>query len=194
LGVSQQRAIKDIAIFLFSTGARWGEMRDVRWSDINFKKREIGIGTLKQRNGVPTRFVGMPDELFAVLKRRWSVVADDRTAKDKWVFPGAKGGKREEGVCQPLMAAFDRAGLNSDPGKLARDGTFTAHGCRHQNATWLIRNQVPLPAVAKLLGHSNVQMTMRYVNLDHRETVKMANSVLSGLTARPVEAATEAPV
>jgi integrase len=195
LGVRQQRDIKDIAIFLFCTGARWGEMRDVRWGDVDFKSETIGIGTLKQRKGVPTRFVLMPPELKEVLTRRWSEVADDKAVKaDKWVFPGAKGGKREPGVCQPLMKAFNRAGLNNDLFKLERDGTFTAHGCRHQHATLLIKNGVPLPAVAKLLGHSNVQMTMRYVNLDHEETIKMGNSALTGLFSQPKQAPVKAPV
>lgn len=191
LGVRQQRDIKDLCIFLFMTGARWSEMRDVRWCDVDFKNRAIALGTLKQRNGIKIRRVAMNSELQDILNRRWSEVAHDKTAMDKFVFPGAKGGKREPGVCQPLMRAFERAGLNSDAGKLARNGTFTAHGCRHQHATWLILNEVPLPAVAKLLGHSNVNMTMRYVNLDDQQTLKMASAALSGITTKQT---TEAPV
>lgn len=187
-----QQTIKDMAIFLFFTGARWGEMRACRWSDIDFANREISLGTLKQKSGIKTRWCGMPDDLHVILIRRWAEISDSPDAKDAYLFPGRDGtSKREEGVCQPLMRAFERAGLNADKGKLERYGTFSAHGCRHQNATWLIRSKVPLPAVSRLLGHANIQQTMRYVNLDERETVKLATAALANIAGKQPPPAAE---
>ena len=36
------------------------------------------------------------------------------------------------------------------------------HDLRHSFATEAVRQGVPLPVVSKLLGHSNINMTMRY--------------------------------
>ena len=47
----------------------------------------------------------------------------------------------------------------------------TAHILRHSFATNLIRNDASLPAVQKLLGHSDLRVTSRYIhqNLDELE-------------------------
>jgi integrase len=42
---------------------------------------------------------------------------------------------------------------------------FRWHDLRHVFATWLIQHGVPLERVAKLLGHKNLSMTMRYAHL-----------------------------
>lgn len=43
------------------------------------------------------------------------------------------------------------------------------HRLRHTYATELLRNGLPLPAVMKLLGHTTLQMTLRYVEVTNED-------------------------
>ena len=51
------------------------------------------------------------------------------------------------------------------------------HDLRHTVASQAALNGVPLPVVARLLGHSNVSMTMRYAHVGDREIEAAAERV-----------------
>jgi integrase/recombinase XerC len=46
---------------------------------------------------------------------------------------------------------------------------ITLHSLRHSFATHLLRNNCPLPAVQKLLGHSDVSRTMQYLSISSNQ-------------------------
>ncbi len=47
----------------------------------------------------------------------------------------------------------------------SEDNQATPHACRHTFCTQLVQQGVPLPQVARLAGHSTIQMTMRYAQV-----------------------------
>ena len=47
----------------------------------------------------------------------------------------------------------------------AGSGFYTWHGNRHSAGSLRVLGGVPLAVVAKYLGHSTIQMTMRYAHL-----------------------------
>ena len=49
--------------------------------------------------------------------------------------------------------------------------TITIHRLRHTYATQKLRDGIPLPSVRKLMGHKNIQTTLRYAETD-LETIK----------------------
>ena len=51
------------------------------------------------------------------------------------------------------------------------------HDLRHTHASHAVMNGVPVPVVARLLGHSNVRMTMRYAHLADRDIEAAAERV-----------------
>ena len=51
------------------------------------------------------------------------------------------------------------------------------HDLRHTHASHAVMNGVPLPVVSRLLGHSNVRMTLRYAHLGDREVEAAAERI-----------------
>ena len=51
------------------------------------------------------------------------------------------------------------------------------HDLRHTLASHAVMNGVPVPVVSRLLGHSNVRMTLRYAHLADREIEAAAERV-----------------
>ena len=53
--------------------------------------------------------------------------------------------------------------------------TVTPHIFRHTTATIALQNGMPIENVSKLLGHSNLDVTMRYVETDN-ELLKLIHN------------------
>ena len=51
------------------------------------------------------------------------------------------------------------------------------HDLRHTRASHAVMNDVPVPVVSRLLGHSSVRMTLRYAHLGDREIEAAAERV-----------------
>ena len=58
------------------------------------------------------------------------------------------------------------------------------HGLRHTVASQAAVNGVPLSAILRLLGHSDVNITMRYVHVGDREIEAAAERVLQAIESR----------
>ena len=56
-------------------------------------------------------------------------------------------------------------------------GDIRHHDLRHTHASHAVMNGVPLPVVARMLGHSNVSMTLRYAHLGDSEIKAAAERV-----------------
>jgi integrase len=70
------------------------------------------------------------------------------------IFVG-KGGERLQGARHWFLRATRKAGL----------ADFTWHDLRHTFASRLVMADVDIRTVAELMGHKNIQMTMRYAHL-----------------------------
>jgi integrase len=151
------------------TGLRLGEVRSLKWDDIDLETGRINVirSTQKVGNrwvttepktkaGRRTVFVG---ELgIQLLRRQKAVVAKRRLqAGTRWqenglVFPGTAG--------QPLSADRVNAGVR----RLCRSAgvpKLTFHQLRHGSASLSLLAGVALPDLSRRLGHSDVSVTTR---------------------------------
>ena len=80
--------------------------------------------------------------------------------------------------CSPktFSRIVEKSGLND--GVTDRIHKVVFHTLRHTFASWLIQKGVALEVVSTLLGHSSLQMTMRYAHLDPiKQSVKAVMSI-----------------
>jgi integrase len=162
---SRSEALYIVAIH---TGLRRGEILGLKWSEVDLEagtlsvKRSLDVdGTFKTpKNPASRRSLKLTHRALAALKAHKARQSEERLKSgDVWqdnnlVFPNTIGKPMNAGnfyrrEFQPLL---ERAGL-------AGEG-FTFHSLRHTFATTLAANGVNPATAQKMLGHSDVRMTL----------------------------------
>lgn len=145
-----------IAKICLSTGSRWSEAEGLKVSQV----RDGQVHFSETKSG-KNRSVPISDELFQELA---PVIAKSMTGR---LFKSAYSTFRE---------AVEQGGLSLPAGQLT-------HVLRHTFASHFMMNGGNILVLQKLLGHSNLTMTMRYAHLapDHLQEAKTLNP-LSRLT------------
>ena len=142
-------------------GLRWGEIAGLTKKDIDLDRCQIhvrhnlsyydGLKAPKTKAGV--RDIPMPLHLRDMLKE-WMEKHHVSNKDDLVMIGRIEGGALYSGsfhnhLWRPLMrrAGFEGRG-------------FHFHALRHFAASWWLANDIPMTDVAKLMGHSQVHMTM----------------------------------
>lgn len=121
------------------------------------------------------------------------------------VFPAATGGRRQW-VSKTFRDTVNALGLN-DTGEYVKNAKgepapvkitdarqrVVFHTLRHTYASWLVQKGFPLYTVAKLMGHSSLEMTQRYAHLSP-DTVREAAFSLQGQLTAALEGAPKGEV
>lgn len=140
--------LRDIAQIILDTGLRPEEVFRIRVEHIDFAAQTIfnPFGKTKAAR----RTVTMTAEVCAILRRRV------KAARGPFVFP-AKGGvdKPIGSVRRAHDNAVERSGIREH---------FRLYDLRHTFATRAVAGGVDLPTLSAMLGHTSIQMTMRYVH------------------------------
>lgn len=126
-----------------NTGMRKGEILSLRWSDIDFDKHFIFI---KETKSAKSRKVPMNSLVADSLKKL--------KRESDFVFYNPKTRECIKDVKTAFKAACRRAGIND----------LRFHDLRHTSATFMVMGGVDLVTVKEILGHSSIEMTMRYAH------------------------------
>jgi len=160
-------AWRPMILLALRTGLRQGELLGLKWDDI-----DLGAGRLMVRRSAVRGVVGTPKNG----KSREIPLSDDAIAILRPLssrFPGGlvfcheDGRMLTKGDCKhPLWRACRKAGLRQ----------VGWHVLRHTFASHLAMRGVALKAIQELLGHSTMEMTMRYAHLSpdvRRDAVRL---------------------
>jgi len=140
--------LKDIAQIILDTGLRPEEVFRIRIENVDFGERTIfnPFGKTKAARRKAT----MTADVIELLKRRAI------NAKSPFVFPSRGSRDRQIGsVRKAHDSAVERAGIKDH---------FRLYDLRHTFATRAVAAGVDLPTLSAILGHTSIQMTMRYVH------------------------------
>jgi integrase len=163
----------DIVVLLLDTGARYGEITGLHWTQIDLPHRSIRLWRSKVQN---EGILFMTDRVFEVLARR------SRATNAEFVFTNKAGGQRTHSAGSIRKALF-RAGLSD----------CTIHTLRHTHATRLIQNGMNIYEVKHVLGHSDIKTTMRYAHLEATDVSCRARDVMNRVNSISVGAFGQAP-
>ena len=149
----------DIIRLLLLTGCRTGEILKLRW-------REVDGDTLELEDSkTGPRQVLLSPEARAIIERQLR-------SESPWVFPSP---------VNPARPRFDLS-VWKKVRKLAGIEDVRLHDLRHTFASQAAMQGIPLPVVARLLGHAQVQMTLRYAHVSDRD-VEAAAERIGGVMA-----------
>ena len=151
----------DIVRLLLLTGCRRGEIMGLRWSEVH-----DGMLAFEDTKTGP-RTVPLGNRARAILDRQ-------PRGRSPFVFPSPRNPARPRGPHLPFWYRVRReAGIED----------VRLHDLRHTMASHAVMNGVPIPVISRLLGHSNVQMTLRYAHLADRDIEAAAERVGEAMMA-----------
>ena len=131
------------------TGMRMSEQYGLRWSQIDFERRQVHLP--KTKNGDP-RTIPLNEVALGALKE---LRGPGKPKDSDPVFPSVRSGDSLRGARGWFPTALEAAGIEN----------YSWHCNRHTFASRLVMAGVDLRTVAELLGHRTLQMVMRYSHL-----------------------------
>nr|WP_320194313.1 site-specific integrase [uncultured Desulfobacter sp.] len=138
----KSKAWVDISLFAVNTGLRRGEIFNLGFENINKSDRNICILDSKTHKN---RVIPLNGTAF-------KIISDNKNRKT-FTLSAPK----------IFEQAVKESGLNDGIKDSRQKVVF--HTLRHTFASWLVQGGVTLEVVSKLLGHSSLNMTMRYAHL-----------------------------
>jgi len=154
--------LEPMVILAAGTGLRKANILKLKWAEVDFVTHTIRVTRTKTFR---TYTIPMCDPVYETL----NALHKSRTLRGNsdYAFPqteGADVGQPYSSVYTPWRRALVNSGILEE---LRRQGitSFRWHDLRHMFASWLVMRGVDIAAVSKLLCHTKIAMTQRYVHL-----------------------------
>ncbi len=142
-----------LIMFLYKSGLRVSEIIALKVSDVNLAKHSVNVRHGKGDKGTMRGFHPAAVDSLA----RWIDTRKSLGIRNGPLFCTLAGG--------PVSDQYVRNLLHHLAGKADLDKRVHPHGLRHSYAVSLERAGLTVTEISKLLGHSSIAVTARY--LDH---------------------------
>ncbi|MBI2899136.1 MAG: site-specific integrase [Planctomycetes bacterium] len=166
--------LADIVTLALQTGMREGEILRLKWMDVNLGNKTIIVRSTNENpnKGKRTRPVPISSKLSPVLARLYmealrATKGDPIALQERFVFANPETGTRYMDTKLAWYAAL----------KDARIAGLRFHDLRHTFATRALRGGAKESELQQVLGHREITTTMRYVQLDGRNSVNVIRSL-----------------
>ena len=133
---------------ILATGARAQTICDMRIDDVDFQKKEIALSHTKNKKAQNVPLSKSLETCLREYMRKFSI--------SSYLFPNIGD---EQLTTNGLRLAYNRYCANREVEQT------NIHGLRHSFARSWIKNGGSAFALQKILGHSNISMTNKYVKL-----------------------------
>lgn len=160
--IGKRTHIRPIIICALDTGMRQGEILKLKWGDIDFQERVLTVQAFNTKT-LRERQVAISDRL----SRELTILFESSSKYlDGLVFGITNNFKRSYNTARKIAGLLD----------------VRFHDLRHTHATRLVAAHMPLPEVGRVLGHTQVNTTFRYVNANI-ETARRAAALVDKFNA-----------
>jgi integrase len=154
-------------ILQFECGQRWSDIRNMTWEGLET------IGGENERVFEQVKTGAIAFSTFNQNAINWISKGKEKTGK---IFKQGRGGipLDDQTVIEILQAWCKVAGINKHVG---------THTMRRSCATLLYKSGADIYGISKILGHTNVLQTQKYIGIDTND-LKKTLSHLKGITER----------
>jgi integrase len=153
---SDWKGLHTLVMLAISTGARRGELINLKWSNVDLKTARAIVDNTKNGDSRVLPLVGKALDALRKLKL-------GNSARSEYVFPQASGFPGPyvhfDGYWQEALTA-------------AKLEDFRFHDLRHTTASYLASQGASLLEIADTLGHRTLNMVKRYAHLAQSHKVR----------------------
>ncbi|MDP6117005.1 MAG: site-specific integrase, partial [Planctomycetota bacterium] len=137
----------------YACGLRVSEVLHIEVSHIDGNR---GVLKVEQGKGRRDRYLPLSESLLKDLRLYWQTHRDER-----WLFPGGIPGKplTSSAAQRAYKLAKEKAGIVKEGG---------IHTLRHTYATHLLERGVDPLRIQRLMGHSTILITLRYLHVSRK--------------------------
>lgn len=153
---SRNKYLYPVTLLAISTGMRFGEIMNLKWSDVDLKRQCVILHDTK--NG-ERRCVPVVKLANAVLTELSKVKLKDAVL----LFPSTSDPKSPTKLRSSWQSALNSAQVEN----------FRFHDLRHSAASYLAMNGATLAEIADVLGHKTLAMVKRYAHISEQHTTKV---------------------
>ena len=151
-----------LVLLAITTGARKGELINLRWGDIDFEKSSAKLETSKTNK----------PRLLALMVEAKTQLQKFREVGNGFVFP-------HESIINAPKKYFDVHWYRAREAAGIKDVRF--HDLRHTAASILAENGATLLEIADVLGHNSIQTTQRYAHLCINHKTSLIDRVMGAI-------------
>jgi len=151
------QGLKDRTLFelIYSSGLRVAEAASLKVSDIDFERRVMVVRGKFDRD----RMVPISEVACDFLRLYLGDTIDEA---DAWIFSGCSGPTLDRHLTSTSVSERFRTLLR----RFEMDKPeISTHSIRHSTATHLLENGASIRHVQELLGHRNIESTVRYTHV-----------------------------
>ena len=152
---------KAAILLLLYTGCRRNEILSMKWDQVRLDEGRIYLPITK--NG-RSRSVVLNQKASQILQDlAFTKCGTERTQKSDYVFPSRQGTRKKYlyDIRKTLKGVCSLAGISG----------FRCHDLRHTYASWALASGCNLITLQNLLGHGDLNMTMRYSHISAQDMV-----------------------
>ena len=161
----KSRNQKVVAATLRNTGARVGEVVQLKWRDIG--KEQILFPASITKRKLASREIFITEDFHKQLmdwSRYWTIYKGRKPLPEDFLFYGRKEGTHQ--TTRSFMDALDKAT------ERAKISGVSSHSFRRTQLTQLHRKQVPLNVIKSISGHQSLNTLSLYLQVDDDEKRK----------------------
>lgn len=159
---AESESLADIAEFSIATGVRENNALELRWDQLDLRRRVAWFYADQMKGRVP-HGIPLNDAAMSVLERRNGI-------HKVYVFPSPDSGK-------PYYKASNRAWYAALRKSKLKGTGVVWHTLRHTWASWAVMSGVRLEEVMRLGGWKSYSMVLRYAHLAPEHLAEAASKV-----------------
>jgi integrase len=161
--------LHDVSVVLFDTGMRPEECHCLRWENVTWNSVRNGVLLItKGKTRAARRVLPLSPRVRMVLENRWKAAGEPC---EGWVWPADT---KDRHINHDSLKLQHKKAL-----KLAKVRPFEVYSIRHTFLTRLGESGCDVWTLARVAGHSNINISQRYVH-PSEDAVLNALSRLSG--------------